>query len=253
MRQNIQVDPSKKLFESYIDFSGGLNSEIANENLRDNEYPVLDNVDLSNRGSAKKRTGRKLVNNLSEYGIGQGLFHFFREGEPKPDTIIAVGGKIFIILHGQTTAVQLNMTDAGAPFTFQTTKQIEAVQYGTKMYVATGTKIVVIEYENPGGFTGKVIEPYKPTVMEAIYIGTNALAPNPDTFIQDGVDTTLKIAGIKPTKRTGIVNTTTPMTVFINKPVSMTSLDYKWEFKKSEAAADARHFPSSDDGDGDSA
>jgi hypothetical protein len=69
--------------------------------------------------------------------------------------------------------------------------------------------------------------------MEAIYIGTNALATDPNTFIQDGVDTKLGVAGIKPTDRTGVVNTNTNMTAFINKPASVTSVDYKWEYKKS--------------------
>ena len=69
--------------------------------------------------------------------------------------------------------------------------------------------------------------------MEAIYIGTNAIAANPDTYVQDGIADTMTVAGIKPTQRTGSANQTTNMTAFINKPAGVTSVDYKWEYKKS--------------------
>jgi hypothetical protein len=96
---------------------------------------------------------------------------------------------------------------------------IEAVQYIGIMFIATGTKIVEVSWDSTNGWKAVTTTPYQPTVTEAIYIGTNALASDPNTFIQDGVDTSLSVAGIKPVDRTGTVNTTTNMTAFINKPV----------------------------------
>jgi hypothetical protein len=231
VRVNATPDPSQRLFEAYLDFSGGRNSEISNEKLRDNEYPILDNVDLLGRGSCKRRTGRRKV--LDVASSIQGMFPFFRQGNAKPDLIIAAGGKLYVKPFDQTTASLVPLTDSGAAFTFQTTLSVEAVQYIGIMFIATGTKLVEVSWDSTNGWKAVTTTPYQPTVMEAIYIGTNALAANPDTFIQDGVDTALSVSGIKPVDRTGIVNQTTNMTAFINKPASITSVDYKWEYKKS--------------------
>jgi hypothetical protein len=101
------------------------------------------------------------------------------------------------------------------------------------MYVATGTKLTQITWTQADGWKSQTITPYAPTVMEAIYIGTNAFAANPDNYIADGTSTTLSVAGIKPSVRTGMVNTKMTMTAFINKPSGVTSVDYKWEYQKS--------------------
>lgn len=232
VRANINVDPSQRLFESYLDYGGGRNSEISNERLKDNEYPILDNVDLMGRGSMKRRWGRGKV--LSQAGTAQGIFPFFRQGITKPDLIMAISGRLYLKLYDQSTVTEIPLTDGGSAFTFQATLQIEAVQYLGVMYVATGTKLVQIVYDkNANTWTGKTCDAYQPTVMEAIYIGTNALAANPNTYVQDGVADTMTVAGIKPAQRTGSANQTTTMTAFINKPASITSVDYKWEYKKS--------------------
>jgi len=284
-RQNINVNPSRKLFEAYMDFSGGLNSETSNERLRDNEFVVLDNVDLSSRGSAKRRTGRRLITSIP--GNGQGVFFYYRQGQPEPDIILAVSGKLYVIPNGTAQPQEVQITDNGNPFTFQTTLPIQAVQYGTDLFVATGTKLVELKYDTSPAWqpntaytvgkrvkaNGKVYEctvagtsgmtapshtsgtatdgtvtwkylfqewnanvvvPYTPTVMEAIYIGTNGLAENPDAYIQDGTSTQLEIVGIKPAKRTGVVNQPISMTAYINKPAGMSSVEYKWEYKKSQ-------------------
>src|SRR5690606_31283048 len=120
------------------------------------------------------------------------------------------------------------------PFQFQTTRTVEAIQYRKTMFIATGTKLVELEYDN--GWKAKVVEPYTPTVMEAIYIGTNGLADDPDSYIQDGVSATnnVEAIGIKPQYRTAAVNVPITMTAYINRPSGYSgTVDYKWEYKKS--------------------
>lgn len=283
-RQNIRTNPSLKLFEAYMDFSGGRNSETSNERLRDNEFPVLDNVDLSSRGSVKRRHGRRLL--TSHVGLGQGLFFFYRSGQPEPDVVLAIGGALYVRENSATVDRPITILDGTTPFTFQATKPIEAVQYGVSMFIATGTKLCELAYDNSppwatntaytvgqtvkaGGrvyvvktagtsgatppthtvgdatdntviwtyqfeeWNAKVVVPYTPTVMEAIYIGTNGLAPNPDAYVQSGVSTSLEVAGIKPPNRTGVVNQVATLVAYINKPETITAVDYKWEYKKS--------------------
>lgn len=282
-RQSIAVNPAAKLFEAYMDFSGGLNSETSNERLRDNEFPILDNVDLSSRGSARRRTGRRLV--TSQTGTAQGLFHYYRgRDNADPDLIFAVGGKLYLLPEGKAPHREIIFP---ANFVFQTGRQIEAVQYGPTLFIATGTKLCELTYHDEpaweaskayvlgdtvnaanriykcvtAGTSGvvapshtegvasdntvsweyqsldwdaKVVEPYTPTVMEAIYIGTNGLADNPDLYVQDGVGV-LEAVGIKPAKRTGVVNESMLMVAYINKPEAVlpANIEYLWEYKKS--------------------
>lgn len=238
MRQNIRTNPAEKLFDSFTDFSGGLNTETSNEKLKDNEFPVMENIDLSGRGSARRRTGR--VDVITNYpytnGVGQGVFFYYRKTQPEPDAMVAVSGRLYVKEVGATTLreVVIKNTD-NTTFTFQATLPIEAVQYKGDLFVATGTKLVEVTYDStkPDPWVAKVVAPYTPTVMEAIYIGTNGLADNPDAYVQDGQSTALQCAGIKPAKRTGAVNINMPMTAYINKPNTVTSVTYKWEIKKS--------------------
>jgi hypothetical protein len=231
VRQNIEVNPSRRQFESYLDYSGGRNSEISNENLKDNEYPTLDNVDLLSRGSLKRRTGR---GKLLDIGAAtQGMFFFFPSTNSNPTLIIASAGKLYYSNYNSTTFTQIPITDGGTAWTFQTTSEIGAVQYKDTLYVATGTKMVKVTYAS-STYTAVTVTPYQPTVMEAIYIGTNALADNPSQYIADGTAASLVVTGINPTDRTGSVNKATTMTAYINKPAGVTSVDYKWEYKKSQ-------------------
>lgn len=227
-RQNITPDTEHRQFEAYMDFSGGLNSEISNERLKPSEYPIMVNVDLSGRASARRRTGRDLVTSLA--GNAQGMFTFYRSGQTLPDYIVAISGKLYVMAVGTTTLVQIPITDSGSAWTFQTTLPIEAVQYQGNLFVATGTKLVELTYGS--GWTAVTVSPYTPSVMEAIYIGTNALATNPSAYIQDGVSTSIQIVGIQPATRTSAANTNTLMTAYINKPAGVTSIDYQWEYKR---------------------
>ena len=57
-----------KLLKSYRDFTRGLNTDAAPDNLLDNELARADNVDLSERGGMKKRNGEERLNKTS-YGF----------------------------------------------------------------------------------------------------------------------------------------------------------------------------------------
>jgi hypothetical protein len=115
----------------------------------------------------------------------------------------------------------------GLPNGFQTTRPIEAVQYRDKLYFATGTKLVEFD-----GVTAKVVEPYKPEPLEALYIGTNALADNPSDFMQDGTGENLRIDGVTATLRIGVINQKTTLKVYISKPPTMTSVEYRFLYRK---------------------
>jgi len=227
MRQRFKPNPTVKHFEGYNDFSGGWNTETSNERLLDSEFVMMDNVDLSWRGSIRRRTGRVEIPTGIPAGNAQGMWFYYREGQVAPDKIFAVSGKLYKMGPNDQVAVELPITNLASGF--QTELPIEAVQYNQTMFFATGTKLV--EYD---GTTAKVVEPYKPTPQEAIFIGTNALADNPAAWIEDGVDTVLVATGMNPSKPTGVVNEELTFVGYIAKPDSITSVDYKWEWKLSK-------------------
>jgi hypothetical protein len=229
MRQNIEVDPARKVFEAFVDFSGGLNSEITNERLRPNEFPVCTNADLSGRASARLRYGRTLYTN----GIAnaQGIFFFYRSGQANPDLVGVFNGRLYVQVSG-TTMTEVTMFDGSTPITVQTTRHVEGVQYRDYLYIATGTKLIELYYDSQ--FKARVVTPYKPTVMEGIYIGTNALSPDPDGYIQDGVSSTSNVEaiGIRPEYSYAAQNEPIDMTAYVAIPSGYGgTIDYKWEHK----------------------
>lgn len=237
-RQRTQFDPSVKEFEAYLDFGGGHNSEVSNERLNNNEFPRMINVDNSGRGSAKTRYGR--VEQASPGQIyaakAQGLFNFYRSDKTDPDIIFANSGELWVWKRGEAVVTRLMVTDGGnSNFTFQNTLPIEAAQYQNNLFVATGTKLVEVTITG-GVYSAKTVVPYTPTAMEVINIGTNALAANPDSYIQDGVSvsTYVEAVGIKAQFKNGAVGVDTSMNAFINVPSGYAgTVDYKWEYKKS--------------------
>jgi hypothetical protein len=228
MKQNTTPNPEARLFEAYMSYAGGHNSEISNERLKDDEFPVMENVDLSGRDSAKRRTGRVKMTTLP--ATCQGHFLYYKVGGTTPDHIFASNGRIYYYQYTTGESINIQITDNGTPWTFQTTKMVEAVQYGTVLYIATGTKLVEFTYES-GYFNAKTVVPYTPTVQEVVYIGTNALAPNPAGYVQDSVTTNITVSGIAPYYRSGAVNMPLPFTAYVGKPSTIASLDYKWEYR----------------------
>lgn len=109
---------------------------------------------------------------------------------------------------------------------FQNIRPIEAVQYRDKLYIATGTKLVEFD-----GVNAKVVSPHKPNSLEAMYIGTNALADDPDNFMSDSEGAELRIDGVTSDYNKGIVNTKTTFTVYIAKPTSISTVEYQYSYK----------------------
>lgn len=215
-RQPTNVKPYLKHMESYNNFSGGLNTVTTIENLRNNEFPDLTNIDLGERGSLKRRYGMKRVLDNPSQGLAQGYFRFYKE-DGTYDEIQAIDGK----LYKNREVLPIEGID-----TFQTERMIEAVQFREKLWIATGTKLV--EYD---GETAKVVEPYKPEPLEALYIGTNGLADNPSQYLEDGEAAYLRIEGVIPNRRYGIVNKPTYFDIYVSKPVGST-VEYQFHVRK---------------------
>lgn len=326
-KQSMNPVPYLKHMEAYNDFSGGLNTVASDDNLKDNEFTDLVNVDLAERGPAKRRTGMTRHLNAPVAGTVQGYFRYFK-ADGTMEEILAIGGKLYykrplvpdpstaptlatsgttgtlpagtyyvkytwVNNHGETkaspvssittvagqqidvtipalparvtsanvyigtvsgsetkqgntTATTYSKTDtlvAGTalpttnttdtivelPITglasFQTTRQVEAVQYNDKLYIATGTKFV--QYD---GTTAAVVTPYQPEAMEVLYIGTNALADNPDQFISDSTSAYVQVTGVTLNKRYGVANKPTTFTAYVAKPSGAT-VEYQWEWR----------------------
>ena len=153
-------------------------------------------------------------------GKGQGYFRYYRpDGTFK--AIVAVEGKL--ISNGGDLPI------TGLPNGFQKDRSIEAVQWKDKLFIATGTELV--EYD---GMEAKVVEPYKPKPLEALYIGTNGLADFPDNYLEDG-EGLLAINGVIPSMRYGAANQPTTFTTFITKDPAEV-VEYKYEYGKKEWA-----------------
>ncbi|WP_203289853.1 hypothetical protein [Metabacillus sp. cB07] len=163
-------------------------------------------------GSLKKESA--IPENL--YGNGQGYFRYYNDNN-QYHTIVAVNGKL--LKDGGEIVIQ------GLESGFQTDRMIEAVQFKDKMFIATGTKLV--EYD---GTIAKVVEAYKPKPLEALYIGTNGLAENPDSYLEDGTEAFLRLEGVAPSLNKGIANTPTTFTAFVSKVNALDVIEYKFEY-----------------------
>ena len=244
MRDNINVNSSLKLFESYRDFSGGLNTQQANEMMKDNQTTIAENVDLSITSSIKKRTGRTRIDPmwLSTDPI-QGLFKFVNNAET--DLIMAVNGRLYYsrptVGGGYTAWTQINITDAGSAFTFQTTDVVEAVQYGEWLYVATGTKLVrakvYLSAGSPVATAETVVDQYKPTVQEALYVGLNALNTTPSAYLVDnttGAVGSLLALGIGIASQNFTVDVSNNLTMYVKTSATdLPNVQYAWAYKLS--------------------
>ena len=216
--QNLYTSPSRKHMVAFQNFGGGMNSVSANDNLADSEFPVMVNAHVDPRGSVSRRTGFVRHFTPPVEGKGQGYFRYYDGSEFKE--IFAVNGKLYNAL-GEEIPIE------GLPGGFQKDRLIEAVQFGDILYIATGTKLV--QYD---GTTAKVVEPYRPQALEALYIGTNALADNPNDFMTDGVAVYPRLDGVTLDKRYGVVGQPLTVKAFVSKPETMT-LEYKFERRMS--------------------
>jgi hypothetical protein len=164
---------------------------------------------LKNQGVVKPNTGDS-----------QGMFRYYTNNGHQD--IIAINGKLYTI-KDDVTYKKLSIKGLR---NFQTIKPIEAVQFRDKLYIATGSGIVVYD-----GISAAVIEGYKPNGLEALYIGTNGYSVDPSNYLQDAIAVGTSILGMTVSTRYGIVNTPVTFTAYIQAPEGA-NLEYLFEKKK---------------------
>lgn len=212
--------------EVFNTFDGGQVTQEHPTKLADNESVLVENADivaggvLINRGAYVKTNDPK----VTITGISQGVFNY--ENLFGGVVIEAIGGKLYTVL--QNTYTLLTITGLAS---FQTTRLIEAVQHGSIMYIATGSGLVKFD-----GTTASLVTPYTPTGDEALYTGLNALAADPESYIQDTTASDSNtILGFKCASRYGLTNTYTDITAYVDK-ISTDTLEYRWSSKYSTEA-----------------
>lgn len=156
-------------------------------------------------------------------GYSQGYFRYYKT-DGTYEEIVAISGNLY-----KNTGTLLPITGLSS---FQETKQIEAVQYAGILYIATGTKVV--QYD---GTTCKVVDAYLPTTTEMTYIGTNALAADPESHLKDTVGLVPAIDYVYPVKSSGVINTTISVKVYTTK-IDGESYQYAAQIQKASSSTD---------------
>lgn len=217
-RRAYDVNPAQKHMEEFVSFDGGLNTMTVEDALSDREIPMIINKDLTLKGSTKRRYGMSPWMG-GKTGEGQGHFRYYKIGGSY-DSLQAIGGALYVNGVSKVTGLQ-------------TTREMEAVQYRDKLYIATGSGLYQWD-----GTTLASVTAYKPQPLEALYVGTNGLAADPTSYIQDGTSASvISILGATFSTRYGVVNTGNTVTAYVNKPVASTA-EYKFEIKQTAEASD---------------
>lgn len=222
--------------------------------MKDSELTVMQNVDLLNTSSLKKRSGRYQLAGFS--GSIQGAFNYRSSwsGDTRQFIICANNGYLYIMGEylGESYGIfgwyYIPITYNSLPFQFQTEYCIEAVQYKEWLYIATGTRLVRFKlvYSGYSTYTStvEVVTPATTTFQQVMYQGMNALSDTPAGMIVDNDNaTTFYAAGIIPTETsTGKilsgqelpVSKAFTLTAYYGRlSTTGTPLKYKWEYKLS--------------------
>lgn len=129
------------------------------------------------------------------------------------ETVTAIGGKFFI--NGKEKEVLGNPP-------IQSDRIMEAVNYGTSLFIASGSGL--LEYN---GSTIAKVTPYQPTPLETLYIGTNGLIPN--YYETSDIEQSLvRVHQINFSKRYGTTNEPITISVGVRKPGNA-DIEYKFE------------------------
>jgi hypothetical protein len=153
-------------------------------------------------------------------GDSQGMFRYYTATGYQD--IIAINGKLYTITDGSTYK---KLPIVGLR-NFQTTKTIEAVQYRDKLYIATGSGIVIYD-----GTSATMMVAYKPNGLEALYIGTNGYAVDPLNYLSNAVEVGIAILGMTVSNRYGAINNNVTFTAYYQAPADA-SLEFLFETKK---------------------
>lgn len=221
-RQPYFVNTTEKQMEVFNSLGGGMVTQLHQSKMRDDQLSLIENGEIIAGGVITNRSGYKKTNDPSSAisGTTQGVFRY--DDNASGQTIIAINGKLYKVVGNVYTNLVITNLAGG----FQTTRQIEAVQVRSIMYFATGSGLV--KYD---GTTATLVPAYTPTGLEALYVGLNALAVDPESYIQDNTAGAANIIlGLKCASRYGLVNTYTDITAYVEK-ISTDTLEYRWSSK----------------------
>lgn len=221
-RQPYQVNASQKKVEVFSTFGGGMVTQPHPERLLDSQSVLLENVEVLAGGVVQNRGAYKKTNDPSPAVTGTVQGRFKYENLAGGQDIIAINGKLYLVTGNTYTNIAITGLTS-----FQTTRTIEAVQHRDKMYFATGSGIV--EYN---GTTAALLSAYKPTGLEALYVGTNGYSTNPSYDLADVVGAGNAILAVVPFARYGEVNKPVTIKSYIQYITGQdTKMEYLWEYK----------------------
>lgn len=218
-RQPYFVNTSQKQMDVEVSFGGGMCPQAHPEKLRDDQSQIIENADIVAGGVLQARGAYDRTDALGLSNNSQGRFKY--QTLAGGTDIVACNGLLWTVSGG--TATQLTITGLAS---FQTTRPIEAVQYRDKMYFATGSGLVMYD-----GTTASLVNAYAPNGLEALYIGTNGLALQPDNYMSDTTGAADVILGVTASSRYGMINQNVTFTTYIQQ-ISGDSLEYLFEFKQ---------------------
>ena len=205
---------------TYNDFKAGINTDPSNENLLPNElrnglnlHYVTDT--LRKRNGAVKILEMEYLNSINNV---QGIFLLTID---KTYIVVAADGKLFYNLYIPNTNVdliELNITVSdnnkvanqqedilirnfdlndidhegyilSIPgeeklLRFQNNRLVEAVSSNDRLYIATGTRFVVVYLGVNNKLLAQVVNPYEPNGIEYVNIGPNLLSPYPEYHVK---------------------------------------------------------------------
>jgi hypothetical protein len=163
----------------------------------------------------------------------QGYFRYYKL-DGTYDELFAVDGFIYKfigdLLVPLTVAIPL-----------QKDRMMEAVQFGPTLYIATGTKLLTYD-----GTACNVVNPYLPTTTEMTYIGSNALADDPEAHLQDSTGLVASIDYLLPVLNTLASNKSVCAKVYGTK-VTGETYQYAMQIRYSSHQGEAWNDPASTD------
>ena len=222
-KQPYFVDSSQKQMDVEGSFGGGMVTQAHPEKLRDDQLILVENADIVAGGVVQARGGYSQSNAPSSAISGNVQGKFKYQNIAGGQDLIAINGKLYTISGNTYTALTITgLTNS----TFQSTRNVGSVQYRDKLYFATGSGLVVYD-----GTTASLVTAYAPTGLEALYIGTNGYAANPDTYLSDTTGAADVILGVTASTRYGVINQNITFTAYIQK-VTVDTLEYQFETKQ---------------------
>jgi hypothetical protein len=226
VRQSYYTEPWRKEFQLFENFASGMNTTSSDDNMVDSELRDMLNISLDEKGSMTRRTGyvEHLMSQVPNAKV-QGFHRHFKSVSEFVDMIF-VNGTVEI-----GGVVQSGIT-------FQSDRTVDAVQWGQRTYIATGSGLYT--YKDGEGF--KKVEPKKPDPLEALYIGTNALADDPNAYLEDGLGSHLQLTGVTFSTRYGTINNPFTLTAFVIKQNASDVIEYQFEYRFPFMEAGAFHM-----------